>query len=499
LARTPWHRVGGFRVTPKKVPSRKPSSEKPSARRRSITVINPATGQPLATHPIASGAQVRAAVEKARVAFRTWSRLAPTDRAAYLSHLAEILRKHRDDYARTMTLEMGKVIREANAEVDKCAWAADVFAKEGPRFLEPEPVGTEAMKAYIAFDPRGVLGSIMPWNFPMWQIVRFAVPALIAGNTAVVKPASASPQSALNLEEAFREAGFPDGTFQVVVGDRSTASALIDSPVSLVSLTGSVGTGVQVAQQAAKHLKKAILELGGSDPFIVAGDADLDAAAKGAIAGRFVNTGQSCIAAKRFLVVDSVSEEFTARFVEQVRTLRVGDPLRPTTDIGPLVNEAQREEIEGQVKDAVRKGARVEVGGKRLPGPGWFYEPTVLSRVTKAMRVLREETFGPVAPILAVPDLDAAVREANDSEFGLGASLWTQDLKRAEGLVRQIDSGMVFVNGVVKSDPRMPFGGIKHSGIGRELSRYGLLEMVNIKTVQVFPAKGPSQTAQPVE
>ena len=212
-------------MTPKKSPTRKPSSEKSSARRRSITVINPATGQPLATHPIASAAQVRAAVEKARIAFRTWSRLAPTDRAAYLSHLAEILRKHRDDYARTMTLEMGKVIRESNAEVEKCAWAADVFAKEGPRFLEPEPVETEAMKAYIAFDPRGVLGSIMPWNFPMWQIVRFAVPALMAGNTAVVKPASASPQSALNLEEAFREAGFPDGTFQVVVGDRSTASA----------------------------------------------------------------------------------------------------------------------------------------------------------------------------------------------------------------------------------------------------------------------------------
>ncbi len=355
------------------------------------------------------------------------------------------------------------------------------------------------MKAYIAFDPRGVLGSIMPWNFPMWQIVRFAVPALMAGNTAVVKPASASPQSALNLEEAFREAGFPDGTFQVVVGDRSTASALIDSPVSLVSLTGSVGTGVQVAQEAAKHLKKAILELGGSDPFIVADDADLDAAAKGAVAGRFVNAGQSCIAAKRFLVVDSVAQEFTARFVEQVRALRVGDPLRPTTDIGPLVNEAQREEIEGQVKDAVRKRARVEVGGKRVPGPGWFYEPTVLSRVTRAMRVLQEETFGPVAPILAVRDLDAAVREANDSEFGLGASLWTRDLERAERLVRQIESGMVFVNGVVKSDPRMPFGGVKHSGIGRELSRYGLLEMVNIRTVQVFSARGASRAAQPVE
>src|SRR5437867_10056540 len=477
-----------------------PSRRKPrAAKRRTFDVINPATEKALAAYPILTARQVRTKVEAAREAFRSWSKLDPKERAAYLLRFAEVLRKHKDAYAQTMTLEMGKVIREAIAEVEKCAWAAEYFAENGPGFLQPEIVTTDAMRSYVAFHPRGVLGSIMPWNFPMWQIVRFAVPALIAGNTVVVKPASASPQSALNLEEAFREAGFPDGTFQVVVGDRSTASALIDSPISLVSLTGSVGTGVQVAQQAAEHLKKAILELGGSDPFLVADDADLDAAARAAVAGRCAKPGRSCIAAKRFLVVDSVAEEFTARFVEQVRTLRVGDPLRPTTDIGPLVNEAQREEIEGQVKDAVRKGARVEVGGKRLPGPGWFYEPTVLSRVTRTMRVLREETFGPVAPILAVPDLDAAVREANDSEFGLGASLWTQDLKRAEGLVRQIDSGMVFVNGVVKSDPRMPFGGVKHSGIGRELSRYGLLEMVNIKTVQVFPAKGTSQTAQTVE
>ena len=475
------------------MPSRRKSG---SAKRRTFDVINPTTEKALATYPILTAPQVRTKVGAAREAFRSWSRLDPKERAAYLLRFAEILRKHKDTYAQTMTLEMGKVIREAVAEVEKCAWAAEYFAENGPGFLQPEIVATDAMRSYVAFHPRGVLGSIMPWNFPMWQIVRFAVPALIAGNTVVVKPASASPQSALNLGEAFREAGFSDGTFQVVVGDRSTASALIDSPVSLVSLTGSVGTGVQVAQQAAKHLKKAILELGGSDPFIVADDADLDAAAKGAVAGRFVNTGQSCIAAKRFLVVDSVAKEFTAKFVEQVRMLRVGDPLRPTTDIGPLVNEAQREEIEGQVKDAVRKGARVEVGGKRVAGPGWFYEPTVLSRVTKTMRVLHEETFGPVAPILVVPDLDAAVREANDSEFGLGASLWTQDLKRAERLVRQIESGMVFVNGVVKSDPRMPFGGVKHSGIGRELSRYGLLEMVNIKTVEIFPAHSTQAAIQ---
>jgi acyl-CoA reductase-like NAD-dependent aldehyde dehydrogenase len=387
-----------------------------------------------------------------------------------------------------MTREMGKVIRESHAEVEKCAWAADYFAQNGPKFLEPEVVSTDALRSYIAFHPRGVLGSIMPWNFPMWQIVRFAVPALIAGNAVVVKPASATPQSALNLERAFHEAGLPDHVFQVVVGDRTTANALIRSAVALVSLTGSVGTGIAVAREAARNLKKAILELGGSDPFIVAEDADLDLAAKGAVAGRFVNAGQSCIAAKRFFVVDSVAEEFLEKFAAGIRKLKVGDPLDPSTDIGPMVNAGQRDEIESQVQDAVRKGAKVVVGGKRIRRPGSYFEPTLLSGVTKAMRVLREETFGPVAPVLAVPDLETAIREANDSEFGLGASLWTKDLARADELARELESGMVFVNGAVKSDPRMPFGGVKQSGIGRELSRYGLLEMVNIKTVEIFPA-----------
>ena len=451
-------------------------------------VINPATGKVVGTYPITSRAQVRAVVNRARAAFPGWAKKDPEDRGVFLAHFAEILRKHGVDFATTMTREMGKVIREAKAEVEKCAWAADYFAQNGPKFLEPEVVPTDALRSYIAFHPRGVLGSIMPWNFPMWQVVRFAIPALIAGNVVVVKPASATPQSALNLESAFHEAGLPDHVFQVVTGDRTTANALIRSPVSVVSLTGSVGTGVTVAREAARDLKKAVLELGGSDPFIVAEDADLDLAAKGAVAGRFVNNGQSCIAAKRFFVVDSVVEDFLEKFAAGVRRLRVGDPLDPSTDIGPLVNETQRDEIEKQVQDAVRKGARIVVGGKRVRRPGSYFEPTLLSGVTKAMRVLREETFGPVAPVLAVPDLETAIREANDSEFGLGASLWTKDLARADELAREIESGMVFVNGAVKSDPRMPFGGVKHSGIGRELSRYGLLEMVNIKTVQIFPA-----------
>ena len=467
---------------------------------RTFDVINPATGKVVGTYPVTSRAQVRTVVERAREAFRGWAKKDPEDRGVFLAHFAEILRKHKDDYATTMTREMGKVIREANAEVEKCAWAADYFAQNGPKLLEPEVVSTDALRSYIAFHPRGVLGSIMPWNFPMWQIVRFAVPALIAGNAVVVKPASATPKSSLNLERAFQEAGLPDHVFQVVVGDRTTANALIRSPVSLVSLTGSVGTGIAVAREAARNLKKAILELGGSDPFIVAEDADLDLAAKGAVAGRFVNTGQSCIAAERFFVVDSVAEEFLEKFAAGIRKLKVGDPLDPSTDIGPMVNEGQRDQIEAQVKDAVRKGARVVVGGKRIRRPGSYFEPTLLSGVTKAMRVLREETFGPVAPVLAVPDLETAIREANDSEFGLGASIWTRDLARADELAREIESGMVFVNGAVKSDPRMPFGGVKHSGIGRELSRYGLLEMVNIKTVEIFPASsGGAGTSKDTE
>src|SRR5207245_246828 len=336
----------------KRMPSRRKSR---AAKRRTFDVINPATGKALASYPIATAPQVRAKVGAAREAFRSWSRLDPKERGAYLLRFAEVLRKHKDAYAETMTLEMGKVIRESIAEVEKCAWAAEYFGESGPGFLQPELVATEATRSYIAFHPRGVLGSIMPWNFPMWQIVRFAVPALIAGNTVV-------------------------------------------------------------------------LELGGSDPFIVAGDADLDAAANGAVAGRFVNCGQSCIAAKRFFVVDSAVDEFLTKFAQRMRRLRVGDPLDPTTDVGPLVSEHQRDEIESQVKDAVAKGAKVEVGGKRSRREGASFEPTLLSHVTKAMRVLREETFGPVAPVVAVPNLHTAIAEANDSEFGLGASLWTRDV-----------------------------------------------------------------------
>lgn len=464
-----------------------------------VKVVNPATGKVFERFPITSKEQVDAKVAKAREAFKSWSRLDVDERAGYLRRFAEVLRRRKEDYGRTMTMEMGKIIRESYAEVEKCAWAADYFAENAKRFLEPEIVTTDAQRSYIAFHPRGVLGSIMPWNFPMWQIIRFAVPALVAGNTAVIKPASASPQTGLHVEEAFQEAGLPDGVLQTVVGDYTTGTALIRSNVTFVSLTGSVSTGVKIAREAARDLKKTVLELGGSDPFIVCEDADLDQAAKGAITGRFINNGQSCIAAKRFLVVDAVADEFLAKIEENVRRLKIGDPLDPATDIGPLYARSQRDEIELQVKDALAKGAKLHVGGKRVKGPGWFYEPTLLSGVTTKMKVMTQETFGPVLPVFRVPNVDAAVEQANDTEFGLGASVWTQDLSRADDLARRIDAGLVFINNAVKSDPRMPFGGVKHSGIGRELSRYGLLEMVSIKTVQVYPPGSQAPAEQHVE
>ncbi len=464
-----------------------------------VKVVNPTTGKVFETFPITTKEQVNAKVEKAREAFKSWSRLDIDARALYLQRFAEILRKHREDYGRTMSLEMGKIIRESMAEVEKCATAADYFAQNSKVFLTPEEATTDAQRSYIAFHPRGVLGSIMPWNFPMWQIIRFAIPALAAGNTAVIKPASASPKTGLHVEEAFLEAGLPEGVLQVVVGDYTTGTALVRSKVDFVSLTGSVPVGIKIAREAAKGLKKTVLELGGSDPFIVCEDAELDQAAKGAITGRFINCGQSCIAAKRFIVLDAAADEFLAKVEENIRRLRVGDPLDPQTDIGPLYAKGQRDEIELQVKDALAKGAKLHVGGKRVKGPGWFFEPTLLSDVTTKMKVMNQETFGPVLPVFRVPTLDAAIDQANDTEFGLGASIWTRSVDRADEIAKRINSGLVFVNNAVKSDPRMPFGGVKHSGIGRELSRYGLLEMVNIKTVQIYPPSSPAPQAQHVE
>jgi succinate-semialdehyde dehydrogenase/glutarate-semialdehyde dehydrogenase/succinyl-CoA reductase len=338
----------------------------------------------------------------------------------------------------------------------------------------------------IKFQPIGVIGSIMPWNFPYWQALRFAAPSLMVGNTIVLKPASATMQCGIEIEKAFNKAGFPDGVFQTLVGDSTIAESLIDSDINAVTFTGSIPVGAKVAQRATSQLKKTVLELGGSDPFIVCEDADVEKASSGAVKGRFINCGQSCIASKRFIVVKKVANEFIEKFVQKAERLKVGDPLSDDTDVGPLVNASGLKKIDSQVKESVKEGAEVLTGGEQLGKKGYFYRPTVLKNVNPKMSIAQEEVFGPVAPIIVAGDEVEAIELANDSEYGLGASIWTQDLDKAETLSSSVESGIVSVNNVVASDPRVPFGGVKKSGFGRELSRYGMLEFVNIKSVRLY-------------
>jgi acyl-CoA reductase-like NAD-dependent aldehyde dehydrogenase len=382
---------------------------------------------------------------------------------------------------------MGKAIKDARAEVEKCAWVMDYFADNGKVFLTDEVVNTDARKSVVTFEPIGVIGSIMPWNFPYWQALRFAAPCLMAGNTIVLKPASATMGCGIEIEKAFKRSGVPDGVFQTVVGDSSIADILIDSEdVNAVTFTGSVTAGGKVAQRATSQIKKCVLELGGSDPFIVCEDADTEKASTGAVKGRFVNNGQSCIASKRFIVVKNIANEFIERFVQNTEKLRVGDPLSEDTDLGPVVNAAGLKTIDSQVKDSVKTGAEILTGGEQIGSKGYFYKPTILKNVSQKMRVAQEEVFGPAAPIIIAEDDLDAVRLANDSQYGLGASIWTQDLDKADKLSRMVRSGIVTVNNVVISDPRVPFGGVKKSGFGRELSRFGMLEFVNIKSVRFY-------------
>ena len=408
-------------------------------------------------------------------------------RSDYLYAFANEFRKNKDNLAKIATQEMGKPIRESKTEVEKCAWAMEYFADHGQIFMTDEIINTDARKSFITFEPLGVIASIMPWNFPYWQALRFAAPSLIAGNTIVLKPASATMQCGLEIEKIFKKVGLPNGVFQTVIGNSTVAEYLIDSKkVDAVTFTGSVPVGSNVAKRSTSHLKKCVLELGGSDPFIVCADADIDKASLGAVKGRFINCGQSCIASKRFFVVKKVANEFMEKFVEKTEKLRIGDPLEETTDIGPLVSLPSLEFIDKVVQDSIKEGAELLIGGERLDKKGYFYKPTILKDVRPGMRVVDEETFGPVAPITIVEDEREAIRFANDSEFGLGASIWTQDLDKAERLSRLVQSGIVTVNNVVMSDPRVPFGGIKNSGFGRELSKYGILEFVNIKSVRFY-------------
>ena len=454
--------------------------------KRWIETVNPANGKVLRRFRASTRTDVEKSVEKARKAFEKWRELSPAKRAEFLQRAAKILRSRKEKLGRTMTLEMGKTIKESVPEVAKCAWTLEYFAENGPRFLNPEAAKTDASDSYVAFEPLGVIGSIMPWNFPLWQCVRFAAPSLMVGNTAVFKPSSVTPQSGLQLQEVFDSTGVPPGTFNVVLGSSEVASYLIEANTTAISFTGSVPAGQDVAEQASSRLKKVVLELGGSDPFIVLDDADVEAASTGAVAGRFINNGQSCICAKRFFVARKIADEFLDRFTSKTKSLKVGDPLSPETDVGPLVREESLHKLDRQVKDSIKMGAKVQLGGERLKRKGFFYAPTILTEVEPAMPVMKEETFGPAAPVMIVKDDDEAVRYANNSEFGLGSSVWSRDIRRAEKVARQIAAGMVTVNNIVVSDPRMPFGGVKKSGIGRELSRYGMLEFTNIKSIRLY-------------
>ena len=399
---------------------------------------------------------------------------------------AQILRTRRAEYARTMTIEMGKPIVQAEAEVDKCAWVCEYYADHAEAFLAEQPRETQASRSYVRFDPLGPVLAVMPWNFPFWQVFRFAAPALMAGNAGILKHASNVPRSALAIEEVFREAGFPRGLFStVLVGSSAVAGLIADPRIVAVTLTGSELAGSKVAEQAGHALKKTVLELGGSDPFIVLADADIGAAARTAADARLINSGQSCIAAKRFIVVEPVADQFLDRFLDELRSRRMGDPLVRGTQVGPQARLDLRDSLHEQVAESVKRGAKLLLGGEVPAGKGAFYPPTLLAAVDKGMPAFDEETFGPVAAVIRAKDAADAVRLANDSAFGLGASLCTQDRVRAERMAAQIEAGAVFVNSLVTSDPRLPFGGIKRSGYGRELSEYGIREFVNIKSVWI--------------
>jgi succinate-semialdehyde dehydrogenase / glutarate-semialdehyde dehydrogenase len=451
-----------------------------------IRSINPATEEVLETFQETSAPELDRAVAAAHAAFLEWRTVPVARRAPRMREAARILRSRRADYAKLMTLEMGKPIVQGEAEADKCAWVCEHYAEQAAAMLAEQPRETDAWKSYVRFDPLGPVLAVMPWNFPFWQVFRFAAPALMAGNAAILKHASNVPRCALTIAEVFREAGFPPDLFAtVLVGAPAVATLIADPRIVAVTLTGSDRAGSSVAEQAGRALKKTVLELGGSDPFIVLEDADLAAAARTAADARLINSGQSCIAAKRFIVVEPAADRFLERFLDELRSRRMGDPLARETQVGPQARVELRDTLHRQVEESIKCGAGRLLGGELPAGKGAFYPPTLLAAVDKGMPAFDEETFGPVAAVIRAKDEVDAVRLANESPFGLGAALWTQDRARAERLAAQIEAGTVFVNGVVKSDPRLPFGGIKRSGYGRELSEYGIREFVNIKSVWI--------------
>ncbi|HYY87087.1 MAG TPA: NAD-dependent succinate-semialdehyde dehydrogenase [Nitrososphaeraceae archaeon] len=450
-----------------------------------VVTVNPANDRVIHEYENMTREQVTKIVDKSRTAFREWKDDV-RKRSMILLRLAEQLRKNKESLARIASEEMGKPIKESRSEIEKCAWAVEFYSYNGDILLNNESLNSDANKTMITFQPLGVIGSIMPWNFPYWQALRFAAPSLMAGNTIVLKPASATMQCGVEIEKTISKSGAADGVFSTIIGNSKIAEMLIDSNIDGVTFTGSIEIGAKVAQRATSRLKKCVLELGGSDPFIVLDDADIEKASSGAIKGRFLNCGQSCVASKRFIVSKKIANEFIESFVQKAEKLNVGDPMSDSTDIGPLSSMKSLDNIDSMVKDAVSLGGELLTGGQRIGSVGAFYKPTVIKNVNSQMRVSREETFGPVAPIMVVEDESEAIQVANNSDFGLGGSIWTRDLNKAQKLSSELECGIVTVNNMVASDPRVPFGGIKHSGFGRELSRYGMLEFVNVKSVRFY-------------
>jgi succinate-semialdehyde dehydrogenase/glutarate-semialdehyde dehydrogenase len=451
-----------------------------------IRTINPATGEQLREFSSFGAADIERKLARAVEAREHWSRTRIAERARVVRRAGELLDERKERYGRLMTLEMGKTLRSAIEESAKCATGCRYYAQHAEEFLGDELVDVTGETGYVAFQPIGVVLAIMPWNFPFWQVIRFAAPALCAGNVGLLKHASNVPQCALALEELFRDAGAPDGVFQtLLIGSDAIPALLDDDRVAAATLTGSEHAGREVAARAGQRIKKTVLELGGSDPFIVMPSADIERAAKTAVKARTINNGQSCIAAKRFIVHDHVYDEFCELFVRHTRDLVVGDPMDEGTDVGPLATDQIRDDLDRQVKDSVRAGARLLTGGKPRSGTGFYYEPTVLADVTSDAPAYRDEVFGPVAALIRARSLDDAIRIANATRFGLGASAWTSEASEVRKFVNELQAGSVFINGMVASDPRFPFGGVKASGYGRELSAFGLREFVNIKTVRI--------------
>jgi succinate-semialdehyde dehydrogenase/glutarate-semialdehyde dehydrogenase len=451
-----------------------------------IKAINPATGEAFASYQEMTDDGLRDAIGRAHDAFLAWRRTDFASRARLMQQAAKVLRDNSGKYTHLMAQEMGKPIRDGVAEVQKCAAACDYYADNAERFLAAEPIKTEARKSYVIFQPLGVVLAVMPWNFPFWQVFRFAAPGLMAGNGGVLKHSSNVPGCALAIEQVFREAGFPEHLFRTLMIGGAKVSGVIENPlVRAATLTGSGPAGRAVAGKAGSLLKKTVLELGGSDPYLVLEDADLDLAATVCARGRLINSGQSCIAAKRFIVIDKVHDRFVELFVKRMAAAKMGDPLKEDTEIGPQARHDLRDALHQQVKKSIAKGARSVLGGEIPKGPGAYYPPTVLTNVTKGMPAYEEELFGPVASVIRVGSEDAAIATANDSVFGLGGGVITRDIARGERIAAEIESGNVFINDNVRSDPRLPFGGVKESGYGRELSHYGIKEFVNIKTILV--------------